>query len=152
MPITSSGARQTIGRWVFNTPQGHFEHLVMLIGLRNFPSVFQVLVKDILWDMLNRFLFVYINYILIIYETLGEHIQHIYSRTNCLWRLRHASFMSPQSSLLVLSSNRGSFLLMQRVTHSVLSKTAPVFLRLCKLLPSFHPELQHSLHEDRKKS
>lgn len=59
----------------FNTPYGHFEYLVMPFRLTNDPAVFQALVM--LHDMLNRFLFIYIDNILIFLETLMEHIQHV---------------------------------------------------------------------------
>lgn len=52
---------------VFNTPLGHFEYLVMPFGLTN-ATVFQVLVNDVLCDMLNRFLLVYIDDILIFFR------------------------------------------------------------------------------------
>lgn len=48
-------------KMAFNTPLGHFEYLVMPFGLTNAPTVFQALVNDVLRDMLNQFLFVYID-------------------------------------------------------------------------------------------
>lgn len=42
---------------VFNTLAGHYEYLVMPFGQTNAPAVFQALVKDVLRDMLNRFVF-----------------------------------------------------------------------------------------------
>lgn len=47
-------------RTAFNTPSGHYEYL-----LANAPTVFQELVNDTLRDTLNRFVFAYLNYILI---------------------------------------------------------------------------------------
>ena len=38
----------------FNTASGHYEYQVMPFGLTN--AVFQALVNDVLWDMLNWFL------------------------------------------------------------------------------------------------
>lgn len=46
---------------VFNTPIGHFEYLVMPFGLTDAQAVFQALVNDILPDMLNKFIFVYLD-------------------------------------------------------------------------------------------
>lgn len=49
----------------FNTLLGHFEYLVMPCGLTNALAVFQALVNDVLQDFLNRFVFVYLDDILI---------------------------------------------------------------------------------------
>lgn len=64
-------------KMAFNTPLGHFEYLVMPFGLTNAPVVFHVLVNDVLHDMLNKFLFIYIDDILIFSETEEEHVQHV---------------------------------------------------------------------------
>lgn len=45
----------------FNTPTGKFEYLAMPFGLTNAPAIFQALVNDILQDMLNSFVFVYLD-------------------------------------------------------------------------------------------
>ena len=49
----------------FNTPMGHWEYLVMPFGLTNAPAIFQTLVNDILRDMINNFVFMYLDDILI---------------------------------------------------------------------------------------
>ena len=61
----------------FNTPLGHFEYLVMPFGLTNVPAVFQNLINDVLRDMLNCFVFVYLDDILIFSRNLQEHVQHV---------------------------------------------------------------------------
>uniref|UniRef100_A0A8C9ZTG8 Gypsy retrotransposon integrase-like protein 1 n=1 Tax=Sander lucioperca TaxID=283035 RepID=A0A8C9ZTG8_SANLU len=61
----------------FNTPSGHYEYLVMPFGLTNAPAVFQALVNDVLRDMLNVFVFVYLDDILIFSRNLDEHINHV---------------------------------------------------------------------------
>ena len=60
----------------FNTPLGHFEYLVMPFGLTNAPAVFQSLVNDVLRDMLNRSVFVYLDNILIFSKPIEEHRIH----------------------------------------------------------------------------
>lgn len=62
----------------FNTPFGHFEHQVMPFGLTNGIAVFQSLMDDILQDMLNRYVFVYLDDILIFSCTLKEHKVHVH--------------------------------------------------------------------------
>ena len=62
---------------VLNTPLGHFEYLVMPFGLSNAPAVFQALINDILRDMLNHFVFVYLDDILIFSENMEKHVQQV---------------------------------------------------------------------------
>lgn len=61
----------------FNTPVGHFEYRVLPFGLVNAPAVFQALVNDVLRDMLNVFVFVYLDDILIFSPSLQVHVQHV---------------------------------------------------------------------------
>ena len=41
--------------------QQYYEYLVMPLGLTSGPSLFQVLVKDVLREMLEKFVFVYLD-------------------------------------------------------------------------------------------
>ncbi len=61
----------------FNTPRGHFEYRVLPFGLSNAPAVFQALVNDVLRDMLDQFIYVYLDDILIFSHSLQEHVQHV---------------------------------------------------------------------------
>ena len=61
----------------FNTPLGHFEYLVMPFGLTNAPAVFQALVNDVLRDYINKFVFVYLDDILIFSNSPEEHVHHV---------------------------------------------------------------------------
>ncbi len=61
----------------FNTPRGHFEYLVMPFRLSNSPAVFQALVNDVLRDMVDQFIYVYLDDILIFSSSLQEHVQHV---------------------------------------------------------------------------
>ncbi|KAI7799302.1 hypothetical protein IRJ41_024940 [Triplophysa rosa] len=61
----------------FNTPTGHFEYRVMPFGLSNAPAVFQRLVNDMLRDMVDRFVFVYLEDILIFSQSERDHVQHV---------------------------------------------------------------------------
>ena len=45
----------------FNTHSGHYEHLVMPFGLTSAPAVFQAFVNDVLREMLEKFIFNYID-------------------------------------------------------------------------------------------
>ncbi|XP_036072769.1 uncharacterized protein lrfn4b [Oryzias melastigma] len=61
----------------FSTPLGHFEYLVMPFGLTNAPAVFQGMVNDVLRDFLHRFVFVYLDDILIFSREPDEHRRHV---------------------------------------------------------------------------
>lgn len=61
----------------FNTHLGHFEYLVMPISLTNVPAMYQVLVNDILRDFINRFIFIYLDAILIFSKSVSENKSHI---------------------------------------------------------------------------
>ncbi len=57
----------------FNTPSGHYEYLVLPFGLSNAPAGFQDLVNSVLGDMINQFVFVYLDDILIFSPSLQVH-------------------------------------------------------------------------------
>ena len=61
----------------FNTPWGHYEYLMMPFGLTNVPAVFQALVNDVLCDVINLYVFVYLDNILIFSESMEEHITYV---------------------------------------------------------------------------
>lgn len=75
----------------FNTPLGHFEYLVMPFGLTNAPVVFQALEIDVLRDKLNRFIFVYLDDILIFSRNMKEHYRHV--RLILQWLLDNKLFV-----------------------------------------------------------
>lgn len=60
----------------FNTASGHYKYL-MSFGLISAPAVFQALVNDVLRDMLNRFVFVYLDDTLVFSHSAQEHVLHV---------------------------------------------------------------------------
>lgn len=64
-------------RTAFNTPNGHYEYQVVPFGLVNAPEVFQALINDVLKNILNRFVFVYLDDILIFSKNLQDHVQQV---------------------------------------------------------------------------
>ncbi len=61
----------------FSTTTGHYEYVVMPFGLSNSPSVFQAFINDVFRDMLNQWVIVYIDDILIYSETYEEHVKQV---------------------------------------------------------------------------
>ena len=78
----------------FNTPTGHYEYQVMPFGLTNAPAVFQALINDCLRDMINHFVFVYLDDILIFSSSLQEHRLHVRQVLKRL--LKNHLFVKPQ--------------------------------------------------------
>ncbi|KAI2649284.1 Retrotransposon-derived protein PEG10 [Labeo rohita] len=61
----------------FSTTSGHYEYQVMPFGLANSPSCFQSFVNEVFRDMLNRWVIVYIDDILVYSRSLSEHVNHV---------------------------------------------------------------------------
>ena len=60
----------------FSCPEGHFEWLVMLFGLKNAPSIFQRKMDNIFRDN-DLFVVVYIDDILVFSKNKKKHIGHL---------------------------------------------------------------------------
>ncbi|CAJ0954243.1 unnamed protein product [Ranitomeya imitator] len=61
----------------FNTPEGHFEYLVMPFGLSNALSVFQSFMHDIFRKYLDRFMIVYLDDILVFSDDWESHVKQV---------------------------------------------------------------------------
>ncbi|GBG62855.1 hypothetical protein CBR_g32438, partial [Chara braunii] len=73
----------------FKTRYGHFEWLVMPFGLTNAPTTFQAAMTTEFRHMLDRFILIYLDDILVYSRSLDEHVKHL--RT-VLERLRQAKY------------------------------------------------------------
>ncbi|GBG72942.1 hypothetical protein CBR_g12663 [Chara braunii] len=73
----------------FTTRYGHFEWLVMPFGLTNAPATFQAAMTTEFRHMLDRFVLIYLDDILVYSRSLDEHVEHM--RT-VLERLRQAKY------------------------------------------------------------
>jgi hypothetical protein len=61
----------------FHTCYGLFEYLVMPFGLTNTPATFQHFMNDVFKDMVDNFIIVYLDNILIYSDTIEEHQRHV---------------------------------------------------------------------------
>jgi hypothetical protein len=70
-------AKDSIEKTAFNTRDGKYEFLVMPFGLTNAPPTFQATMNQIFRKVLNKFVVVYLDDILIYSKTKKEHLEHI---------------------------------------------------------------------------
>ncbi|GBG89967.1 hypothetical protein CBR_g50057 [Chara braunii] len=61
----------------FKTRYGHFEWLVMPFGLTNAPTTFQAAMTTEFRHMLDRFVLIYLDDILLYSRSLDEHVEHL---------------------------------------------------------------------------
>lgn len=64
----------------------------MPFRLTNAPAVFQALVNDVLWDMLNQFVFVYLDHVQTILQHLLENLLFVKAE-KCEFHAASVSFL-----------------------------------------------------------
>lgn len=78
----------------FRCHRGHFEYLVMPFGLTNAPAIFQSMMNTIFSDILDVFVVVYLDDILVFSDSLVSHRSHV---ATVLSRLREHSLYAKLS-------------------------------------------------------
>ncbi|GBG82271.1 hypothetical protein CBR_g34555 [Chara braunii] len=73
---------------------GHYEFTVMPFGLTNIPATFETTMNDIFGDILEEYVLVYLDDILVYSRTLEDHIRHL---RDVLQRLRKHGFYAKLS-------------------------------------------------------
>jgi len=75
----------------FTFKLGHFEYTVMLFGLKNAPAVFQHFINDIFEDIIGKFVYCYIDDIIIFSSDYSTHVEYI---KEVLLRLRSSNLVT----------------------------------------------------------
>lgn len=68
---------EDVEKTAFNTKYGHYDSLVMPMGLCNAPATFQTLMDTIFFDCIDRCMVVYMDDLLIFSETKESHFEHL---------------------------------------------------------------------------
>jgi RNase H-like domain found in reverse transcriptase/Reverse transcriptase (RNA-dependent DNA polymerase) len=90
----------------FRTRYGHFEYLVMPFGLANAPATFQAYINTALAGLLDRFVVVYLDDILIYSKNIEEHHDHVRQvltrlrKNNLFCKLSKCEFDVPEVEFL----------------------------------------------------
>ncbi len=70
-------AAEDVPKTAFTSRHGHFEWLVLPMGLTNAPAEFMMLMENTFREELNKFVLVFLDDILVYSRTLEEHEQHL---------------------------------------------------------------------------
>ncbi|MBW0552772.1 hypothetical protein O181_092487 [Austropuccinia psidii MF-1] len=81
----------------FRTEYGSYEYLVMPFGLTNAPAYFQNLVNDIFQDLLDVFVVVYLDDIMVLSKSEEEHVTRV---STALTRIRANNLFAKASKCL----------------------------------------------------
>ncbi|GBG80097.1 hypothetical protein CBR_g30464 [Chara braunii] len=139
----------------FKTRYGHFEWPVMPFGLKNAPATFQAAMTTEFRHMLDRFVLIYLDDILVYSRSLDEHVEHL--RT-VLERLRQAKYKANRDKSDALSRRpdlcamtHHAFAFDEEVQRHFIRayQSDPDFGTLYAQLSSDHPPASHYRIADR---
>lgn len=69
--------KEDVAKISFHTHEGHYEVLIMSFGLSNALSTVQVLINEIFWPYLNKFVLVFFDDIVVYSTDFPTHLDHL---------------------------------------------------------------------------
>ncbi len=69
---------------VFNIHYNKYKFMTMLFKLYNVSTTFQLMMNSILQNLLNKFCLIYLNNILIFFNSISDHQKHLQTVLNIL--------------------------------------------------------------------
>ncbi|KAK1784659.1 hypothetical protein P4O66_003342 [Electrophorus voltai] len=134
----------------FITPSGHYEYLIMLFGLMNAPAVFQRYINEVLREALDRYVFVYLDDILIYCQTVDEHVTHVRRVLQLLLenhlfvKLEKSTFHAQTISFLGFIVSHSTLCMDPAMVRAVESWPRPTSVRRIQHLTNFYRRFMKS--------
>ena len=70
-------AEKDIHKSAFRTRYGHYEYIVLPFGMTNAPATFMRLMHEVFMPLLDKWVIVYLDDILVFSKTAEEHVEHV---------------------------------------------------------------------------
>jgi hypothetical protein len=140
----------------FRTEFGHYMYTVMPFGLTNAPAVFQCFMNKIFHDLLNIYVIVYLDDILIFSKSRQEHVGHVkevlkqLQQNHLYWNPKKCDFFVDRFTFIGLVITPEGISMEKEKVQAVLERPNPTsvkevqsFLGFANFYHRFVPDLSH---------
>jgi len=138
----------------FTCHSSHYQFCVMPFGLCNTPATFQMMMNDILWDYLHKFVMVYLDDVIIYSPDAQSHFTHvdlilkalcchalILNAKKCSWAHHQLLYLGHIVSAASIHPDPGKVqaILTWLIPHTVMALCGFICLAayFCKFIPAF---------------
>lgn len=116
---------QDIAKTAFRTKYGQYEFTVMPFGLTNAPATFQSMMNDIFKQLIDKFVVVYLDDIMIFSKSYEEHAEHltqvleILDRNSLVVKKSKCSFYQEEIEFLGFRIRKGELLMDEKKVEAI---------------------------------